>query len=98
MVADDMSIATARTRNQRRAAMIALFRDVVMRAMAARHAGEGKLVERRAFEFGAVAFAGGSVFGGGFVLGLLLRRARDGVCEAAVLVGRSCSRCDGERR
>lgn len=96
MVTDDVPIATARTRNQRRAAMVALFRDVVMRAMAAGHAGEGKLVEGRASEFGAVAFAGGSVFGGGFALGLLLRGAGDGVGEAAVLVGRSCGGCDAD--
>lgn len=95
MVADDVPIATARTSYQRRAAMVTLFRHIVVRAMAAGHAGEGKLVKSRALELGAVAFAGGSVFGGGFVLGLLLRRARDGMCEAAVLVGRSCSRCGG---
>lgn len=95
MVADDVPIAAARTRNQRRAAMIALLRDVVMRAMAAGHAGEGKLVKGRAFEFGAVAFAGGGVFGGGFALGLLLGGAGNGVCEAAVLVGRSCD-ADGD--
>lgn len=94
MVADDVPIATARTRYQRRAAMVPLLRNVVVRAMAARDAGEGKLVERRALELGAVAFAGGSVLGGGFVLRLLLRGPRDGVCEA-VLVERSC-RCDGD--
>lgn len=94
MVANDVPIATARTCNQRRPAMVSLLRNVVVRAMAAGHACEGKLVERRALELGAVAFARRSVFGSGLVLWLLLRGARDGVCEA-VLVERSC-RCDGD--
>lgn len=97
MVADNVPIATARAGNQRRAAMVTLFRDVVVRAMAAGHAGEGKLVECRAFELWPVAFTGGSVFGGGLVLGFLLRGAGDGVCEAAVLVGRSCD-AEGDGR
>lgn len=74
--------------------MVALLRNVVVRAMAAGYAGEGKLVKRRALELGAVAFAGGRIFGSGFVLRLLLRGARDRMCEAALVEG-SC-RCDGD--
>lgn len=61
--------------------MIPLLRDVVVRAMAARHASERELVECRALEFGAIAFACGRVCGGGFLLRELARRTGDGVGE-----------------
>lgn len=61
--------------------MISLFRDVVVRAMAAGHASEGELVECRALELRAVAFACGRISGGGFFLRELARRTGDGVGE-----------------
>lgn len=77
-----MTIATAGARYQRRAVMVSLLRHVVVRAMAAGHAGEGELIERRALELGTVAFARGSIFGGRFFSrGLFARRTRDGVGE-----------------
>lgn len=67
--------------------VVTLLRYVVVRAMAAGDAGEGELVERRAFELGAVALAGGGVFGRGLVLSELpARRARDGMGEAMLLL------------
>lgn len=41
VVADDMTVAAAGTRDERRAVVICLLGDVVMRAVAARVAGEG---------------------------------------------------------
>lgn len=61
VITDDMSVPAFWTRNERRARVVPLFRDIVVAAMPTRHAGEGELVVGRFLPLGERGAAG---FGG----------------------------------